>query len=112
MYSPWEFCSRAPKMPPALEEHLTQNLVGLLKSGTLDVIMIALPFDWSSHSVSPGGADFEGPKSLTSFPSPSSLEDPRTHHVGRVIAPLIQLCNLLPEVAFDRMRGTYQVTFR
>ncbi|MBX3301668.1 MAG: hydrogen peroxide-inducible genes activator [Nitrospira sp.] len=37
--------ARAPKMPLALEENLTQNLVGMLKNGTLDVIMIALPFD-------------------------------------------------------------------
>lgn len=36
---------RAPKMPLELEENLTQNLVGMLKSGKLDVIMIALPFE-------------------------------------------------------------------
>ena len=36
--------ARAPKMPLELEENLTQNLVGMLKSGKLDVIMIALPF--------------------------------------------------------------------
>lgn len=37
--------ARAPKMPLELEENLTQNLAGMLKSGRLDVIMIALPFD-------------------------------------------------------------------
>jgi len=37
--------ARAPKMPLELEENLTQNLAGMLKSGKLDVIMIALPFD-------------------------------------------------------------------
>ncbi len=37
--------SRAPKMPLELEENLTLNLVGMLKSGKLDVIMIALPFE-------------------------------------------------------------------
>ncbi len=37
--------SRAPKMPLELEENLTLNLVGMLKSGKLDVIMLALPFD-------------------------------------------------------------------
>lgn len=37
--------ARAPKMPLQLEENLTQNLAGMLKSGKLDVIMIALPFD-------------------------------------------------------------------
>lgn len=37
--------ARAPKMPLELEENLTQNLVGMLKSGKLDVIMIALPFE-------------------------------------------------------------------
>lgn len=37
--------ARAPKMPLELEENLTQNLVGMLKNGKLDVIMIALPFD-------------------------------------------------------------------
>jgi LysR family hydrogen peroxide-inducible transcriptional activator len=36
---------RAPKMPLELEENLTLNLVGMLKSGKLDVIMLALPFD-------------------------------------------------------------------
>jgi LysR family hydrogen peroxide-inducible transcriptional activator len=36
---------RAPKMPLELEENLTLNLSGMLKSGKLDVIMIALPFD-------------------------------------------------------------------
>jgi LysR family hydrogen peroxide-inducible transcriptional activator len=35
----------APKMPLELEENLTQNLVGMLKNGKLDVIMIALPFE-------------------------------------------------------------------
>ncbi|MBX3334561.1 MAG: LysR family transcriptional regulator [Nitrospira sp.] len=39
--------TRAPKMPLELEENLTQNLVGMLKNGKLDVIMIALPFDES-----------------------------------------------------------------
>ncbi|CUQ66407.1 LysR substrate-binding domain-containing protein [Candidatus Nitrospira inopinata] len=37
--------ARAPKMPLELEENLTQNLVGMLKSGKLDVIMIALPLE-------------------------------------------------------------------
>lgn len=37
--------ARAPKMPLELEENLTQNLVGMLKNGKLDVIIIALPFD-------------------------------------------------------------------
>jgi LysR family transcriptional regulator, hydrogen peroxide-inducible genes activator len=37
--------ARAPKMPLELEENLTQNLVGMLKNGKLDVILIALPFD-------------------------------------------------------------------
>ena len=37
--------ARAPKMPLELEENLTQNLVGMLKNGKLDVIMIALPFE-------------------------------------------------------------------
>jgi len=39
--------ARAPKMPLELEENLTQNLAGMLKSGKLDVIMIALPFEES-----------------------------------------------------------------
>jgi LysR family hydrogen peroxide-inducible transcriptional activator len=39
--------ARAPKMPLELEENLTQNLVGMLKNGKLDVIMIALPFEES-----------------------------------------------------------------
>lgn len=37
--------ARAPKMPLELEENLTLNLAGMLKSGKLDVIMLALPFD-------------------------------------------------------------------
>jgi len=37
--------ARAPKMPLELEENLTQNLLGMLKNGKLDVIVIALPFD-------------------------------------------------------------------
>ena len=37
--------ARAPKMPLELEENLTLNLAGMLKNGTLDVIMMALPFD-------------------------------------------------------------------
>ncbi|MEK9141545.1 MAG: LysR substrate-binding domain-containing protein [Nitrospirota bacterium] len=37
--------ARAPKMPLELEENLTRNLVGMLKSGKLDVVMIALPFE-------------------------------------------------------------------
>lgn len=36
---------RAPKMPLEIEENLTLNLVAMLKSGKLDVIMIALPFE-------------------------------------------------------------------
>ena len=37
--------ARASKMPLELEENLTQNLVGMLKSGKLDIIMIALPLE-------------------------------------------------------------------
>ena len=37
--------ARAPKMPLELEENLTLNLAGMLKSGKLDVLMIALPFE-------------------------------------------------------------------
>lgn len=36
---------RAPNMPLEIEENLTLNLVAMLKSGKLDVIMIALPFE-------------------------------------------------------------------
>ena len=36
---------RAPQMPLEIEENLTTNLTAMLKSGRLDVIMIALPFD-------------------------------------------------------------------
>ena len=36
---------RAPDMPLEIEENLTVNLVAMLKSGKLDVIMIALPFE-------------------------------------------------------------------
>jgi LysR family hydrogen peroxide-inducible transcriptional activator len=36
---------RAPQMPIEIEENLTANLTAMLKSGKLDVIMIALPFD-------------------------------------------------------------------
>jgi DNA-binding transcriptional LysR family regulator len=36
---------RAPDMPLEIEENMTANLVGMLKSGRLDVIMIALPFE-------------------------------------------------------------------
>lgn len=35
----------APEMPLEIEENLTANLSRMLKSGKLDVIMIALPFD-------------------------------------------------------------------
>lgn len=35
---------RAPEMPLQIEENLTINLTAMLKSGRLDVIMIALPF--------------------------------------------------------------------
>lgn len=35
----------APEMPLEIEENLTVNLTRMLKSGKLDVIMIALPFD-------------------------------------------------------------------
>lgn len=45
LYFPWKFSSCAPKMPLELEENLTQNLVGMLKNGKLDAIMVALPFD-------------------------------------------------------------------
>lgn len=37
--------TRAPRMPLELEENLTLNLTSMLKSGKLDVIMIALPYD-------------------------------------------------------------------
>lgn len=37
--------TRAPNMPLEIEENLTLNLVAMLKSGKLDVIMIALPFE-------------------------------------------------------------------
>jgi LysR family hydrogen peroxide-inducible transcriptional activator len=36
---------RAPQMPIEIEENLTANLTAMLKSGKIDVIMIALPFD-------------------------------------------------------------------
>jgi LysR family hydrogen peroxide-inducible transcriptional activator len=36
---------RAPQMPLEIEENLTVNLTAMLKSGKLDVVMIALPFD-------------------------------------------------------------------
>jgi LysR family hydrogen peroxide-inducible transcriptional activator len=36
---------RAPQMPIEIEENLTANLTAMLKSGKLDVIMIASPFD-------------------------------------------------------------------
>jgi len=36
---------RAPKMPLEIEESLTLNLVAMLKSGKLDVIIIALPLE-------------------------------------------------------------------
>lgn len=36
---------RAPLMPLEIEENLTGHLLGMLKSGKLDVIMIALPLD-------------------------------------------------------------------
>lgn len=36
---------RAPGMPLEIEENLTVNLTAMLKSGKLDVIMIALPFE-------------------------------------------------------------------
>ena len=36
---------RAPEMPLEIEENLTVNLTAMLKSGKLDVIMIALPFE-------------------------------------------------------------------
>jgi LysR family hydrogen peroxide-inducible transcriptional activator len=36
---------RAPQMPLEIEENLTVNLSAMLKSGKLDVVMIALPFD-------------------------------------------------------------------
>ena len=37
--------TRAPGMPLEIEENLTVNLTAMLKSGKLDVIMIALPFE-------------------------------------------------------------------
>ena len=45
--------ARAPKMPLELEENLTLNLAGMLKSGKLDVIMIALPFDEPAIQTTP-----------------------------------------------------------
>lgn len=36
-------------MPRTLEEHLTQNLAVMLKTGTPDVGMIVLLFDWLSQ---------------------------------------------------------------
>lgn len=36
---------RAPSMPLEIEENLTVNLTAMLKSGKLDVILIALPFE-------------------------------------------------------------------
>lgn len=45
--------ARAPKMPLELEENLTLNLTGMLKSGKLDVIMIALPFDEPAVVITP-----------------------------------------------------------
>lgn len=37
--------TRAPEMPLEIEENLTATLTAMLKSGKLDVIMIALPFE-------------------------------------------------------------------
>lgn len=37
--------ARASSMPLEIEENLTLNLVAMLKSGKLDIIMVALPFD-------------------------------------------------------------------
>jgi LysR family transcriptional regulator, hydrogen peroxide-inducible genes activator len=69
--------TRAPKMPLELEENLTLNLAGMLKSGKLDVIMIALPFeepgilttalyDEPFHAVVPIGHPWQKKKSLDS----------------------------------------------
>jgi len=69
--------TRAPKMPLELEENLTQNLAGMLKSGKLDVIMLALPFeepgilttalyDEPFQAVVPAGHPWQKKKSLDS----------------------------------------------
>ncbi|MFO0698445.1 MAG: LysR substrate-binding domain-containing protein [Nitrospira sp.] len=69
--------ARAPKMPLELEENLTQNLVGMLKSGKLDVIMIALPFEEAGilttalydepfHALVPAGHPWQKKKLLDS----------------------------------------------
>ena len=46
---------RAPAMPLEIEENLTVNLTAMLKSGKLDVIMIALPYEEHWRSALPTG---------------------------------------------------------
>jgi LysR family hydrogen peroxide-inducible transcriptional activator len=80
--------ARAPKMPLELEENLTQNLVGMLKSGKLDVIMIALPleepgilttalYDEPFQAVVPSGHPWQNKKVL----------DSRQLHAEKVLLP-------------------------
>jgi len=44
---------RAPGMPLLIEENYTTRLVGMLKGGELDVILVALPFEESGLMVQP-----------------------------------------------------------
>jgi len=45
--------AKASQMPLEIEENLTDNLAGLLKSGRLDALIIALPFDLPGVAVDP-----------------------------------------------------------
>src|SRR5205814_6444324 len=45
--------AKASQMPLEIEENLTDNLAGLLKSGRLDAVIIALPFDLPGVAVDP-----------------------------------------------------------
>jgi len=60
---------RAPGMPLEIEENLTVNLIAMLKSGKLDVIMIALPF--------------EEPGILTLYDEPFKAVVPADHRLAK-----------------------------
>lgn len=66
---------RAPRMPLEIEENLTGHLLGMLKSGKLDVIVIALPLDETGiiaralydepfKAVVPAGHPWQGKKQI------------------------------------------------
>jgi len=103
---------RAPRMPLEIEENLTGHLLGMLKSGKLDVLMIALPleevgliakalYDEPFKAVVPAGHPWEGKKRIDA--RLLSAEKVLLPHAGHCFR--LQVLNACPELSRSDAEG-------